>query len=103
MQIFSRDRMTALQSLKHPWLYDDKQKLAHPISPTRSPFGSPLGCRRALTPSPGETHDTEEPLRKCKCDADRRGSVSTQLQLREDTEVGSGGIYVMIDSFSLVS
>ena len=75
-------RMSARDGLNHKWLRaDDIQSL-----PPKSPFGSPIGCRRALTPSPDGFLDSE-PLKRCKCATDSSGD---ELQ-REDSEPDSTG------------
>ena len=55
---------------------------------TQSPFGSPIGHRRALTPPTPDGTLEEEPLKKCKCDGDSQSSEQEKLengQLSDDS------------------
>lgn len=80
-----RQRMTAHQCLSHPWLCSDETRDntsqllttggATSISISTTPVGSPLGCRRALAPSPEGTADSE-PLKRYRCDAEKNGNVA---------------------------
>ena len=80
-----RERMTAHQCLSHPWLCSDETRDntsqllttggATSISISTTPVGSPLGCRRALAPSPEGTADSE-PLKRYRCDAEKNGNVA---------------------------
>ena len=63
--------MTARDCLNHPWLQLDETTPTVVTLQTSSPFGSPIGQRRALTPPlSGSGSPGEEPLKKCRCDDD---------------------------------
>ena len=76
---FHSERMTCQDCLLHPWLRSDDSCL----SSTRSPFGSPLGTRRAHSPTEKLIGDTA-PVKKYKF-ADLNllnleGRLNTQLE-----------------------
>ena len=56
--------MSSRECLSHPWLRQN----SIPSTPLRSPFGSPVGCRRALTPPSPDAAVEMEPTKKCRCD-----------------------------------
>ena len=66
--------MSAKECMMHRWLTQDETSLDVPLNGMEvpvngSPFGSPLGQRRALTPTTPDSSIENEPSKKCRCDS----------------------------------
>ena len=90
--------MTAQQCLAHPWLCTSSAQDipsrcvasggAACVSVNTTPVGSPLGCRRALDPSPDGGAESE-PLKRYRCDAEENVEISDSRcggSLQQDVE-----------------
>ena len=66
--------MTAKECTQHRWLQRDELLMEITPTPPKSPFGSPIGQRRALTPTTPDSSLELEPTKKCRCDS---GNTST--------------------------